>query len=113
MPGAFEQAVADADAFFRQELPALQQWRFTQAEGRRIAQPVLLMFADGAFRPSASDASCCCRDCRIPSSPTDLPEATHLLHVVQPGATAAELRGVLGSSIRSRCDVRSHSGARL
>jgi pimeloyl-ACP methyl ester carboxylesterase len=28
-PGLFEQAVADADAFFAQEQPALQQWLFT------------------------------------------------------------------------------------
>jgi pimeloyl-ACP methyl ester carboxylesterase len=41
LPGAFAQAVADADTFFRIELPALEQWSFTQAEARRIAQPVL------------------------------------------------------------------------
>jgi pimeloyl-ACP methyl ester carboxylesterase len=32
LPGAFAQAAADADTFFRVELPALQQWSFTQAE---------------------------------------------------------------------------------
>jgi pimeloyl-ACP methyl ester carboxylesterase len=32
LPDAFDQAVADADAFFRQELPALQQWSVTQGE---------------------------------------------------------------------------------
>jgi pimeloyl-ACP methyl ester carboxylesterase len=41
LPGSFAQAVADADTFFRIELPALQQWRFTQAEAGRIPQPVL------------------------------------------------------------------------
>ena len=41
LPGAFAQAVADADTFFRIELPALQQWSFTQAEAGRITQPVL------------------------------------------------------------------------
>jgi pimeloyl-ACP methyl ester carboxylesterase len=41
LPGAFAQAVADADTFFRIELPALQQWRFTQAEAGHIMQPVL------------------------------------------------------------------------
>jgi pimeloyl-ACP methyl ester carboxylesterase len=40
-PGAFAQAVADADTFFRIELPALQQWSFTQADAGRITQPVL------------------------------------------------------------------------
>ena len=41
LPGAFAQAVADADTFFRIELPALEQWSFTQAEAGRITQPVL------------------------------------------------------------------------
>jgi pimeloyl-ACP methyl ester carboxylesterase len=41
LPGAFAQAVADADAFFRIELPAVQQWSFTQADAGRITQPVL------------------------------------------------------------------------
>jgi pimeloyl-ACP methyl ester carboxylesterase len=41
LPGAFAQAVADADTFFRIELPALQQWNFTPAEAGRITQPVL------------------------------------------------------------------------
>jgi pimeloyl-ACP methyl ester carboxylesterase len=41
LPGAFAQAVADADTFFRIELPALEQWSFTQEEARRITQPVL------------------------------------------------------------------------
>src|SRR2546428_8247156 len=38
LPGVFAQAVADADTFFRIELPALEQWSFTQAEARRLMQ---------------------------------------------------------------------------
>jgi len=41
LPGAFAQATADADTFFRIELPALEQWSFTQADAGRITQPVL------------------------------------------------------------------------
>ena len=41
LPGAFEQAVADADAFFTQEMPALQQWPFTEDDAHRIQQPAL------------------------------------------------------------------------
>ncbi len=41
LPGAFAQAVTDADTFFRFEMPALQQWSFTQADANRIKQPVL------------------------------------------------------------------------
>ena len=31
----------DADTFFQFEMPALQQWSFTQADAGRIEQPVL------------------------------------------------------------------------
>ncbi|MBX6763899.1 MAG: alpha/beta hydrolase [Rubrobacteraceae bacterium] len=41
LPGAFEQAVTDADTFFQSELPALGQWSFTRADAERITQPVL------------------------------------------------------------------------
>jgi pimeloyl-ACP methyl ester carboxylesterase len=41
VPGGFAQAVADADTFFRIELPALQLWSFTQADAQRITQPAL------------------------------------------------------------------------
>ncbi len=33
--------MADADTFFRIELPALERWSFTPAEAGRITQPVL------------------------------------------------------------------------
>ena len=49
IPGGYEQAVEDADTFFAQELPTLQEWRFTREEARRITQPVLAMLgADSA-----------------------------------------------------------------
>jgi hypothetical protein len=41
LPGALDQAISDADAFLTQELPALQQWSFTEEDAKRIPQPVL------------------------------------------------------------------------
>ena len=41
LPGAFEQAVGDADTFFGQELPAVREWAFGPDEAARIAQPAL------------------------------------------------------------------------
>jgi pimeloyl-ACP methyl ester carboxylesterase len=41
LPGAFGSAVADADTFFGQELPAVTQWQFSRDDARRITQPVL------------------------------------------------------------------------
>lgn len=43
LPAAFDQAVADADTFFGQELPAIQQWTFGPDEAARIVQRVLLV----------------------------------------------------------------------
>lgn len=40
-PGAFEQAVLDAPAWFERDLPAQLKWTFGEAEARRITQPVL------------------------------------------------------------------------
>jgi pimeloyl-ACP methyl ester carboxylesterase len=45
VPGAFTQAVADADTFFAQELPALGQWHLLQGDAVRIGQPVLVVMA--------------------------------------------------------------------
>lgn len=43
LPGAFEQAVADAGTTFELELSALQDWRFSEAEAQRITQPALVV----------------------------------------------------------------------
>ena len=34
LPGAFERGLADADTFFNQELPAIQQWQLTPEDAR-------------------------------------------------------------------------------
>jgi pimeloyl-ACP methyl ester carboxylesterase len=41
LPGAFAQAVADAETWFERELPGQLGWRFGEAEARRISQPTL------------------------------------------------------------------------
>jgi pimeloyl-ACP methyl ester carboxylesterase len=79
LPGAFEQAVTDADAFFRQELPALQQWSFTQEDAARVTQPVLAVLGENtaATFPERRELLLSW----LPNvEPFDLPDATHLLH---------------------------------
>ncbi|HNQ26239.1 MAG TPA: alpha/beta hydrolase [Methanoregulaceae archaeon] len=44
LPGAFDQAVADASTAFEQEVPALLAWNFGQVEASRIQQPVLAVY---------------------------------------------------------------------
>ena len=39
--GYLEQAVADADPFFRTELPAVRQWRLAREDAERITQPMM------------------------------------------------------------------------
>lgn len=46
VPDALEQALADADVFFGQELPALRQWRFGADEATRVKQPVLAVLGE-------------------------------------------------------------------
>ena len=41
LPGAFAQAVADAGTWFEREVPGQLAWRFGEADGRHISQPVL------------------------------------------------------------------------
>jgi pimeloyl-ACP methyl ester carboxylesterase len=94
LPGAFAQAVADADAFFTQEIPAIQQWPFTEDDARRIRQPAL------AVRGTASPALFADRhklllDWLPNAEPLDLPGLTHLLHAQDPAAVADGLTGFL------------------
>jgi pimeloyl-ACP methyl ester carboxylesterase len=90
LPGAFEQAVAEADAFFGQELPALQQWAFTEDDAGRIAQPVLLVLGERTTPtfPERRDVLLAW----LPNpEPLDLPDTRHLLHVERPAAVAEVL----------------------
>ena len=92
LPGAFEQAVADADEFFTQEIPAIQQWPFTEDDAHRIQQPVLLVLG------TASPAMFAERQKLLlhwlpDAEPLDLPGLTHLLHAQDPAAVAGGLAG--------------------
>ena len=59
LPGGLEQAVADAPAFFEQELPALQAWSFTRGGPSPANTP---------RRRSRSAWSCCARGSRTSSA---------------------------------------------
>lgn len=90
LPGAFEQAVADADMFFGQELPAVQQWSFGPEEASRITQPVLAVLGEksrATFRERQELLLAW-----LPNVESFvLPEATHLLQVQNPRGMAEAL----------------------
>ena len=93
LPGAFEQGVADADTFFTQELPAIQQWRLTREDAGRITQPVLAVI--GGRSPEVSPIWPARQQLMLSWLPHAegfvLPEATHLLHLQDPRAMAEAL----------------------
>jgi pimeloyl-ACP methyl ester carboxylesterase len=87
VPGAFNEALDNADLFFQAEIPAVQQWSFGPGDAARITQPVLNVlgtdsaprFVEGAelvqsWFPHAQ---------RLP-----IPDAGHLLMVQNPTAVA-------------------------
>jgi 3-oxoadipate enol-lactonase len=90
LPGAVEQAVADADAFFGEELPALQQWSFTEEQARDIKAPTLALLGEKTeptFPPRLELLVSWLPDAQV----VELPDATHLLHVQRPRAVADAL----------------------
>lgn len=91
LPGAFEQAVRDADTFLQVDLPALQPWSFTREHAAGIEQPVLSVYhvdsTWGGFR-AAHDLLLSW----FPQAETlVLPVDTHLLMMVDPRGAAEGL----------------------
>ncbi len=93
LPGAFEQAVADAETFFGQEFPALDQWSFTRQDASRIAQPVLAVIGAKSreVSPIFGERLELLLAWLPNVEPFVLPEATHLLHVQNPRGMAEAL----------------------
>jgi pimeloyl-ACP methyl ester carboxylesterase len=92
LPGAFEQAVADAGAFFTQEMPALRQWPFTEHDARRIQQPTLAVLGT-ASPPMFAERHKLLLQWLPNAEPLDLPGLTHLLHAQDATAVAEGLAG--------------------
>jgi pimeloyl-ACP methyl ester carboxylesterase len=90
LPGAFEQAVAEADAFFLQELPALQRWTFTREDASRIMQPALLVQGEKTA-PTFPERREVLLSWLPNAEPLDVRDATHLLHVQNPREVAESL----------------------
>lgn len=90
LPGCFDRAVSEADAFFGQELPALQQWAFTEDDASGITQPVLLMLGENSTSTFPERRELLLS--LLPNAePVDLANVRHLLHVEQPTAVAEAL----------------------
>jgi 3-oxoadipate enol-lactonase len=97
LPGAVDQAVADADTFFDQELPALLRWEFGRAEAGRVTQPALVVLGGASSEVNATFARR--NDLLLAwlprAEPFVLPGTTHLLHVQDPRGMAEGLAAFL------------------
>jgi len=98
VPGAIDQAVADADAFFGQELPAVREWSFGPAEAASVTQPVLLVLGERSDEVNATFAErhALLRAWLPHAEPFVLPGANHLLHVQNPAGMAGRLASFFG-----------------
>jgi pimeloyl-ACP methyl ester carboxylesterase len=93
LPGAFEQGVADADTFFGQELPAIQQWKLAREDAARIQQPVLAVIGEKSpeVSPIWSERHKLLLEWLPNAEGFVLPGTTHLLYVQNPGGMAQAL----------------------
>ena len=90
IPDAFETAVADAESFFGEELPAVQSWSFAEQDAGRVAHPALAVLGENSAAVFGER-----RDLLLSwlpnAEPFDLAGATHLLCVENPRGTAEGL----------------------
>jgi pimeloyl-ACP methyl ester carboxylesterase len=93
LPGAYAQAVADADAHFAGQAPAAGAWRLTREEAQRIDQPVLAVLggesaADWAGWPEVQARL---QEWLPQAEPVVLPGANHALPWQDPHGVAEAL----------------------
>jgi pimeloyl-ACP methyl ester carboxylesterase len=93
LPGAFDEAVAHADTFFGQELPAVRQWSFTREQAARITQPVLAVIGEKnrESSPVWNERQEILLTWLPKAEPFVLPGATHLLYLENPRGMAEGL----------------------
>jgi len=90
IPGSFEMALADADNFFRVELPAMAEWRFTRDDANSIRQAMLAVLgAESA--PVFPEIQKLVLAWFPQARPVTIPRANHMLLAIEPRAVAEEL----------------------
>jgi 3-oxoadipate enol-lactonase len=89
-PGAVDRALADADTFFRHELPALRTWSFGPDEARRVTQPVLAVVGEKSD-PRFQRRHELLLEWMPRAEPFLLAGAGHLLHLQNPSGMAGGL----------------------
>jgi pimeloyl-ACP methyl ester carboxylesterase len=88
LPGAIDQAVADAETFFAEQ-PALLQWQFGPEEAARIKQPVLSVLGTRSA-PIFQEGRAVLHSWLPQTEDLDV-DATHMLQIQDPAAVAGGL----------------------
>jgi pimeloyl-ACP methyl ester carboxylesterase len=96
LPGSYEMALADADNFFRFEMPAAGQWSFTRDDAQRIGQPVLAMLG-ATSAPIFHEIQKLLQAWFPKAKAVTVPKANHMLQTVEPRAVAEVLAGFWAS----------------
>jgi pimeloyl-ACP methyl ester carboxylesterase len=93
VPGAFEQAVADAATFFDVDLPSGLATEFGEAQVRRVAQPTLVVLGEEsvALHPRFGETYHLLREWLPKAEGSLLPGASHFLQLERPRAVAEAL----------------------
>ena len=93
LPGAFEQALANAATTFTVDVPAALDSRFGEADARGITQPVLVVLGEGsvALHPRFAETYRLLLDWLPDAEGFVLPRATHFLQVENPRDMAVAL----------------------
>jgi pimeloyl-ACP methyl ester carboxylesterase len=96
-----DDALAHADTFFTQELPALQQWTFTEHEAHRIHAPTLAMLGEHSAPTFPERRELLLR--WLPNADSlDLPDAGHLLHLENPSGAAEAMAAFFARHAQKR-----------
>ena len=93
--GWYEQAVREIDTFFRWEVPAMQQWSFTQKDAGAIKQPVLSVLGSesDAIWPGFGEGHQLLQQWIPQAEAFVLPNANHGLQMMNPRGLAEGLTG--------------------
>jgi pimeloyl-ACP methyl ester carboxylesterase len=90
VPGSYEMALTDTDNFFRVEMPAVGEWRFTREDAQRITQPILaILGAESA--PVFHQIHTLVQAWMPKAKPVTVPNVNHMLQSAQPRAVAEVL----------------------
>jgi pimeloyl-ACP methyl ester carboxylesterase len=95
LPGAYEQAAADADTFFTVEFPALMEWGFNMEDAKRIDAPVLRVLGDRSI-PWFVESDALLGEWLPHNESAQIAGANHLLQMGDPAPVADALATFFG-----------------